>query len=135
MSLKDRLRSKKEAKIAAKSESCEFKISIKKVTEAAGKIQNPADLGNIVKEFSKFLNTLVSEDAKITFSGSFDLGQRTLLNCILANFIEDGKTVVKRSEAIEEETADEEEAAAESKLIKRRKAVKAKIAKALKDAE
>lgn len=137
MSLKDRLRSKKETKAAVKAaqnaESCEFKISIKKVTEAASKIKNPADLGNIVKEFSKFLNTLVSEDAKITFSGSFDLGQKTLLNCILANFIEDGKTVIKS--AAEETEEDEEEIKAESKLIKRRKAVKARVAQALKDAE
>lgn len=127
MSLKDRLRSKKEAKAAAKAELCEFKISIKKVTEAAGKIKNASDLGNIVKEFSKFLNTLASDDAKITFSGSFDLGQRTLLSCILSNFIDDGKASIKETAQDEEEP---EEKKSDSKLIRRRKSVKAKLAQA-----
>lgn len=127
MSLKDRLRSKKEAKATAKAEMCEFNISIKKLTEAAGKVKNPADLGNIVKEFSKFLNTLASVDAKITFSGSFDLGQRTLLNCILSNFIDDGKPSLKE---ISNEDDEYEEIKPESKLIRRRKSVKAKLEEA-----
>lgn len=132
MSLKDRLRSKKEAKAAAKAEMCEFNISIKKLTEAAGKVKNPADLGNIVKEFSKFLNTLTSVDAKITFSGSFDLGQRTLLSCILSNFIDDGKSSLKEVYYDDEE---DEEVKPESKLIKRRKSVKAKLEEASKGDE
>ena len=123
MSLKDRLRSKKEAKSLAKSESCQFKISIKKVTEAAAKVKNPADLGNIVKEFSKFLNTLASEDAQITFSGNFDLGQRTLLNCILSNFLDDKKSSV--AENTEEDI--QEKPKPESKLIKKRKSIKSKL--------
>lgn len=122
MSLKDRLRSKKEAKAALKAEQCEFKISIKKVTDAAGKVKNVSDLGNIVKEFSKFLSTLASEDAKITFSGSFDLGQRTLLNCVLAKFLEDEK---KPEISFDDENT--EEPKLESKLIKKRKSVKAML--------
>ncbi len=128
MSLKDRLRSKKEAKAALKAEQCEFKISIKKVTDAAGKVKNVSDLGNIVKEFSKFLSTLASEDAKITFSGSFDLGQRTLLNCVLAKFLEDEK---KPEISFDDENT--EEPKLESKLIKKRKSVKAMLKEAEKE--
>ena len=128
MSLKDRLRSKKEAKEALKAEQCEFKISIKKVTDAAGKVKNVSDLGNIVKEFSKFLSTLASEDAKITFSGSFDLGQRTLLNCVLAKFLEDEK---KPEISFDDENT--EEPKLESKLIKKRKSVKAMLKEAEKE--
>ena len=128
MSLKDRLRSKKEAKAALKAEQCEFKISIKKVTDAAGKVKNVSDLGNIVKEFSKFLSTLASEDAKITFSGSFDLGQRTLLNCVLAKFLEDDK---KPEISFDDENT--EEPKLESKLIKKRKSVKAMLKEAEKE--
>ena len=76
MSLRDRLKSKKEAKTAA--ERGEFRISIAKVTHAVNKMKNPADLGNIVKEFAKFLNTLEANDAQITFSGNFDLGQKNI---------------------------------------------------------
>ncbi len=133
MSLKDRLRSKKESKISAKAEKCEFKISIKKVTEAASKVKNSSDLGNIVKEFSKFLSTLASEDAQITFSGSFDLGQRTLLNCVLAKFIEDGKQQTKVTASQENDEEEQEENKEESKMIKRRKAVRAKLAQAAKE--
>ena len=128
MSLKDRLRSKKEAKAALKAEQCEFKISIKKVTDAAGKVKNVSDLGNIVKEFSKFLSTLASEDAKITFSGSFDLGQRTLLNCVLTKFLEDEK---KPEISFDDENT--EEPKLESKLIKKRKSVKAMLKEAEKE--
>ena len=128
MSLKDRLRSKKEAKAALKAEQCEFKISIKTVTDAAGKVKNVSDLGNIVKEFSKFLSTLASEDAKITFSGSFDLGQRTLLNCVLAKFLEDEK---KPEISFDDENT--EEPKLESKLIKKRKSVKAMLKEAEKE--
>ncbi len=129
MSLKDRLRSKKEAKAALKAEQCEFKISIKKVTDAAGKVKNVSDLGNIVKEFSKFLSTLASEDAKITFSGSFDLGQRTLLNCVLAKFLEDDK----KPEISFDDDENTEEPKLESKLIKKRKSVKAMLKEAEKE--
>lgn len=129
MSLKDRLRSKKEAKAALKAEQCEFKISIKKVTDAAGKVKNVSDLGNIVKEFSKFLSTLASEDAKITFSGSFDLGQRTLLNCVLAKFLEDEK----KPEISFDDDENTEEPKLESKLIKKRKSVKAMLKEAEKE--
>lgn len=121
MSLKDRLRSKKEAKILASAESCDFKISIKKVTEAISKVKSSTDLGNIVKEFAKFLNTLSYDDANITFSGNFDLGQKTLLNCILSNFLEDNK---KTKDIYSEEVAPK---TTESKLIRRRKSIKAKL--------
>lgn len=134
MSLRDRLRSKKETKKteaqieSTSGELCEFKLSITKVTKAVNNIKNPADLGKIVKEFSKFLNTLASKNAKITFSGSFDLGQRTLLNCMLASFAEDEKMPVEQTtQADEEPQKAEEPPKEEPKLIRRRRSIKTKI--------
>ena len=57
MALKDRIKAKKETKLTQNKNICEYNISIKKATEAATKIQNSADLGNIVIEFAKFLHT------------------------------------------------------------------------------
>lgn len=128
MSLRDRLKSKKEAKISA--EKGEFKISINKVSNAVSKIKNPADLGNIVKEFAKFLNTLDASDAQITFSGNFDLGQKTLLNCVFANFLDDGSDVKKIKRCSDSVSAvdSEDEVKPASKLIRKRKSVKERLA-------
>lgn len=123
MSLRDRLKSKKEAKTAA--ERGEFRISIAKVTHAVNKMKNPADLGNIVKELAKFLNTLEANDAQITFSGNFDLGQKTLLNCILGNFLDDGSDKRIKNCTAEEDTDTNKPA---SKLIRKRKSVKERLA-------
>ncbi len=133
MSLRERLRSKKEAKIKKtqskpQQQLCEFKISIEKVAKAVNKINNVSDLGNIVQEFSKFLSTLPTENASITFSGSFDLGQRTLLNCVLSNFLEDGEKPAQTS--FEEHEEDSEPTKEPSKLIKKRKSLKSKLEKA-----
>lgn len=117
MSLRDRLKSKKEARLSA--QRGEYKISISKVIKAVNKTKNPADLGNIVKEFSKFLNTLEAQNAQIIFSGDFDLGQKTLLNCILSSFIDDGSEIVDSSD-------DENKPA--GRLIRKRKSVKARLA-------
>ena len=133
MSLKERLKNRKEEKLAARAQACRFDISIKKVTEAAEKMENPADLGNIVKEFAKFLNTLASEDAKITFSGNFDLGQRTLLNCVLSSFLTDSK---KSGQIIDSYDVEEpEEIKPEPKLIRKRKTVRERVKEALKEEE
>ena len=120
MSLKDRIRSRKEAKIAADNTNCEFNISVKKVIQAIEKIENPADLGNIVKEFSKFLNTLSTENTTITFRGNFDLGQRTLLNCILANFANTTNDFNETGLLSSEEKTT-------SRLVRKRKSIKAKL--------
>lgn len=128
MSLRERLKTKKEAKSIKKAGllAGKFDISIKKVTEAITKIKNPADLGNIVKEFAKFLNTMDAKDSKITFSGNFDLGQRMLLNCMLANFLEDGSKI--EDIMTEDETDNElKTKKAESKLVRRRKSIKEKL--------
>lgn len=130
MSLKERLKNRKEEKLAARSESCRFEISIKKVTESVSKMNNPADLGNIVKEFARFLNTLATDDAKITFSGNFDLGQRTLLNCVLASFLVDSKKEESKTGVVE---SLEEEPSQEPRLIRRRKSVKERVKEALKE--
>lgn len=129
MSLKERLRSKKEANNAAKAKMCEYKISINKVIKAIEKVPNSSDLGNIVKEFSKFLKTLTTDNAQITFSGSFDLGQKTLLNCVLSNFTEEEKKSKLESEENDDEKEEQE---LEAKLIKKRKAVRAKLKSVLK---
>lgn len=138
MSLRDRLRSKKETKaetietsVKSKSDEqkCEFKLSINKVTKAVKNVKSASDLGKIVKEFSKFLETLATDDANITFSGNFDMGQRMLLNCILANFLDEGETATKE-EVIEvkEEPAKttEEPPKEEPKLIRRRRSMKSR---------
>ena len=116
MSLKDRIKNKKSAGFS--SEEGEYKISITKLARAAAKVKNPADLGNIVKEFSRFLNAMEAKDAQLIFRGNFDLGQRTLLNCVLANFIYYGM--------YEEEDGDTE-TAAPSKLVRKRKSVKERL--------
>ena len=121
MALKDRIKAKKETtKTTQSKKNCEYNISIKKVTEATTKVKNSADLGNIVKEFAKFLNSLVPNNAKITISGDFDLGQQTLLNCLIANFIEEP---INPIEELEKETKPKKE----SSLIKKRKSVKARL--------
>ncbi len=116
MSLKDRIKSKKSS---FSSEAGEYKISIAKLAKAASKVKNPADLGNIVKEFSRFLNAMDARDAQLIFRGNFDLGQRTLLNCVLSNFIDDG--------IYDEEEESEDETASTSKLVRRRKSVKERL--------
>lgn len=120
MSLKDRLRSRKEAKANLSNEVCEFDISVKKIIKAIEKVENPADLGNIVKEFSRFLNTLSAQDTTVTVKGRFDLGQRTLLNCILSNFEK------SNNELVENNLLDDGENKG-SKLVRRRKSVRAKL--------
>ncbi len=117
MSLKDRIKSKKGG---YSSESGEYKISIAKLARAAAKVKNPADLGNIVKEFSRFLNAMEAKDAQLIFRGNFDLGQRTLLNCVLSNFIDDGIYE-------EDEETDQEATSSASKLVRRRKSVKERL--------
>jgi len=115
MSLKDRIRSKKEAKnLAGRTE---YSISIEKVSKAVVNSKNSEDLGNIVREFAKFLNTLEPQNTKILFSGDFDMGQKTLLNCLLANFLEENSsdTTVKNNDEDVSETP---------KLIKKRKSLK-----------
>lgn len=122
MSLKERLKNTKETK--PKAETCEFKISINKLTSAVDKMENAEDLGNIIKEFSKFLKTLDANNSNIIFSGNFDLGQKTLLSCILSNFV--------NSEQEQEETTNEtalETNEAKSALIKKRQSVRAKLKK------
>lgn len=118
MSLKDRLKSKKESKWL--SEAGEYRISVAKVVKAVSGVKNPADLGNIVKEFSKFLNSMEAKDAQIVFRGNFDMGQRTLLNCVLANFIDDGIPS-------DEDDYETDETSPASKLIRKRKSVKARL--------
>lgn len=127
MSLRDRLRSKKETKTSA--QRGEYVISIAKVSNAVNKVKNPADLGNIVKEFSKFLNTLEAHNARIVFSGDFDLGQKTLLNCILSNFLEDGAST-KSLKSIQENSDDEinNSVKKETKISKRRKTIRERLA-------
>lgn len=122
MSLKERLKNTKDAK--AKSETYEFKISIKKLTSAVDKMENAEDLGNIIKEFSKFLKTLDANNSNIVFRGNFDLGQKTLLNCILSNFMNE-------KEEQDEDIADTEQQSADAKsaLIKKRQSVRAKLKK------
>ena len=117
MSLKERLKNTKESK----SETCEFKISIKKVTDAVDNMENSEDLGNIIKEFSKFLKTLDAKNSNIIFGGNFDLGQKTLLSCILSNFIE-GKDKPNQNE-------ENNEPELKSELIKKRQSVRAKLKK------
>lgn len=121
MSLKDRIKAKKEAKsLAAKSQ---YNISIKKLAQAASKMQNADDLGNIVREFAKFMNSLEPQNAKIVFSGDFDMGQRTLLNCLLASFLEDDDADIQTEETQETDLDD----VPTPKLIKKRKSIKSRI--------
>ena len=119
MSLKDRIKAKKE--VRPDTEKSEYKLSVAKISKAIGSVKNPSDLGKIIKEFSKFLNTLEANNASIVFSGDFDMGQKTLLNCMLANFMEDGskKVLLLENEDVEKPV---------SKLIKKRKSLKAKLA-------
>ncbi len=127
MSLRERLKSKKDAKATA--QKGEYVISIAKVSNAVNKIKNPADLGNIVKEFSKFLNTLETQNARIVFSGDFDLGQRTLLNCILGNFLDDGaKAKQILSDAIIQDEQGDSSNIQETKISKRRKTIRERLA-------
>ncbi len=134
MSLRDRLKSKKESKSAA--QRGEYVISIAKVSNAVNKIKNPADLGNIVKEFSKFLNTLEAQNARIVFSGDFDLGQRTLLNCILGGFLEEDSTKSNKKSSQEDVAENYEEQNTQTKISKRRKTIRERLAaKAQNDSE
>lgn len=122
MSLKDRIKAKKQVKSQENIDNTVYNISIKKVTKAVSATANTADLGNIIREFAKFLNTLEPQNAKITFSGDFDMGQKTLLNCILSGFLEDKVAKSESDTQTEVEVAD-----AEPKLIKKRKSVKARL--------
>ena len=129
MSLKDRLKNKKNQKENSTNSDrlqlCEFNISVKKVIEAINNVKNPEDLGNILKEFSKILNTLAPENSKITFSGNFDLAQKTLLTCILSNFLSASQNTV----------LDIPQSTEDSKLIRKRKSVRAKLKKAIQKEE
>ena len=122
MSLKDRIKAKKQVKSQENIDNTVYNISIEKVTKAVSATANTADLGNIIREFAKFLNTLEPQNAKITFSGDFDMGQKTLLNCILSGFLEDKVAKSESDTQTEVEVAD-----AEPKLIKKRKSVKARL--------
>lgn len=117
MSLKDRIKAKKEQRIADRK--TEYNISISKVSKAISSTKDASDLGNIIREFAKFLNTLEPQNAKITFSGDFDLGQRTLLNCILGSFLEDELTNSQDSVESTDESTSESEI-----LIRKRKSSK-----------
>lgn len=132
MSLRDRLRSKKETKIEQEktavveknNELCEFKISIDKIAKAVSNVENPADLGNIVKEFAKFLNTLSPKNTGLSLKGDFDLGQKMLLNCILSNFLVDNEKTAKetaKKEIIQEAPKED------STLIRKRKSLRTKL--------
>lgn len=124
MSLKDRIKSKKNSGYT--TEAGEYRISITKLAKAAANVKNPADLGNIVREFTRFLNAMETKDAQLIFRGNFDLGQRTLLNCVLANFIDDGTY---------EEDDDEDFVSNESsKLVRKRKSVKERLAEETEEA-
>jgi len=118
MSLKDRIKAKKEEKSLAGR--TEYNISVGKVAGAISKMQNSEDLGNIVREFARFLSSLESKKAKIVFSGEFDIGQKTLLNCMLSSFfdendlLDEGESITKTEDA-------------EPKLIKKRKSLKSII--------
>ena len=126
MSLRDRIKSRREAKNAVGGESCEFNISVKKVIKAIENVSDPADLGNIVKEFSRFLNTVSAQDTTITFKGNFDLGQRTLLNCVLSKVVCGANDLEDSSLFASNETSG-------SKLVRRRKSVRAKLEAATKE--
>lgn len=118
MSLKDRIKLKKEARnLAAKTE---YIISVDKVAKAITKMNSAEDLGNITREFAKFLNSLEAKNAKIVFSGEFDMGQKTLLNCILSSFLEDD------SDEVDAEVSAED--VLDSKLIQKRRSLKSKLA-------
>lgn len=130
MSLRERLKNKKEAKAIKKAaiEAGEFKISIEKVCSAVSRMKNPADIGNIVKEFAKFLSTLQTQDAQVLFKGNFDLGQRTLLSCMLSGFLDDGKSNMN---SVTPETSQEENQIEQEnppKLIRKRRTVKQRLA-------
>ncbi len=140
MSLKDRLKNKTNTKKAKKTENkqtgelCEFKISIAKVSKAINKVSNVSDLGNIVQEFSKFLSTLPTKDASITFSGNFDLGQKMLLNCVLGNFLEgEESSVNEKNDDSTQKTEKKVPQKEPSKLIKKRKSIKSKLAEKLQE--
>ena len=60
-----------------------------------------------------------TKDAQLIFRGNFDLGQRTLLNCVLSNFIDDG--------IYEEDEENDNEESSPSKLVRRRKSVKERL--------
>lgn len=122
MSLKDRIKAKKQVKSQENIDNTVYNISIEKLTKAVSATANTADLGNIIREFAKFLNTLEPQNAKITFSGDFDMGQKTLLNCILSGFLEDKVAKSESDTQTEVEVAD-----VEPKLIKKRKSVKARL--------
>ena len=126
MSLKDRIKSRREAKVSVGGENCEFNISVKKVIKAIENVSNPADLGNIVKEFSRFLNTVSAQNTTITFKGNFDLGQRTLLNCVLSKFVCGDGDFDTDGFLNQEETKS-------SKLVRRRKSVRARLEAATKE--
>lgn len=123
MSLKDRLKGKKEAKLSV--QAGEYKISVKKIADAISTIKNPADLGNIVKELAKFLKAMDARDAQIVLKGDFDLGQKTLLNCVLANFLDNSEYFLEDEEDVVGSSA--------PKLIRKRKSVKARLAEELDD--
>ena len=58
MSLKDRIKAKKQVKSQENIDNTVYNISIEKLTKAVSATANTADLGNIIREFAKFLNTL-----------------------------------------------------------------------------
>lgn len=118
MSLKDRIKLKKEARNC--SAKTEYVISVSKVAKAITNTQSAEDLGNITREFAKFLSSLEAKNTKIVFTGEFDMGQKTLLNCILASFLEDAVETT--------EDADSQEDVLETKLIQKRRSLKSKLA-------
>ena len=126
MSLKERIKRRREAKNIINNETCEFNISVKKVIKAIDNVNNVADLGNIVKEFAKFLNTVSDKNTEITFKGNFDLGQKTLLNCFLTKF-------EKGNDDFEQDVLGDVEEKNSSKLVRRRKSVREKLEASLKE--
>ncbi len=92
MPLKDRLKSKQTENSAElteetklQTETVEFRIPTSKLTRKILGVKNDANLGSIVKEISRFFETLADDDTEIVLRGNFDIGKKALISCLLSN--------------------------------------------------
>ncbi len=109
MPLKDRLKSKQSENLPeitdvqpAQSDTVEFKVSTEKLTKKILSVKDNANLGAIVKELAKFLETLTDNNTELVLKGRFDVGKKALIACLLSNISENSEII---SEIYNEDSA------------------------------
>lgn len=131
MALKDRLKNKKTTEVQEindikeiytsldEKQAVEFNLSVSQLTQKILDVQDNANLGAIVKEFAKFMNSVSDNETILTLKGNFDIGKKALLSCLISNISEQNVPLQSEPETPKED----------SKLIKKRKTLREKLKK------